>query len=294
MELGLKGLNLRVFYILYVFFVSPYFYHDAFMHHTMHVLDAPAVMYAVPHVLCKNDCALGNVLSNVVLCPILTKTKSMAIGKQHEELQVRLGTGVLEQVTRVVYPGGLLTEDGRCEEEVKRRIVLACVAFGGLGKMWREKSISIATKMKLYDALLVPVLLYGSECWSLRKEDERRLLVAEMSWLKRIIGRSRREKVRNEQTREELGAEETVVQKIKGRRLQWFGHVERMEEKRLPNAALHGHVEGKRSRGRERKTWMDNVREDLKERNIDLTRIGEATRNREVWRNLVRASSSAR
>ena len=49
-----------------------------------------------------------------------------------------------------------------------------------------------------------------------------------------------------------------------------------------------------RSRGRQRKTWMDNVREDLKEKNIDLIRIGEATRNREVWRNLVRASSSAR
>ena len=73
-----------------------------------------------------------------------------------------------------------------------------------------------------------------------------------------------------------------------------MGHVERMEGKRLPNAALHGHVEGKRSRGRQRKTWMDNVREDLKEKNIDLTRIGGATRNREVWRNLVRASSSAR
>ena len=62
-----------------------------------------------------------------------------------------------------------------------------------------------------------------------------------------------------------------------------------MEGKRLPNAALHGHVERKRSRGRQRKTWMDNVREDLKEKNIDLTRIGETTRNREVWRSLVRA-----
>src|SRR6218665_249596 len=98
----------------------------------------------------------------------------------------------------------------------------------------------------------------------------------------------------NKQEKRELADEETVVQKIKKRRLQWFGHVERMEEKRVPNAALHGHVEGKRSRGRQRKTWMDNVREDLKEKNIDLTRIGEATRNREVWRNLVRASSSAR
>jgi len=39
---------------------------------------------------------------------------------------------------------------------------------------------------------------------------------------------------------------------------------------------------------------MDNVREDLKEENSDLIRIGEAIRNRGVWRNLVRASSSAR
>jgi len=38
---------------------------------------------------------------------------------------------------------------------------------------------------------------------------------------------------------------------------------------------------------------MDNVRDDLKEKTIDLTRIGEATRNREVWRTLLRASSSA-
>src|SRR6218665_3225393 len=100
------------------------------------------------------------------------KTKTMAIGKQHEELPVRLGKGVLEQVTRFVYLGGLITEDGRCEEDVKRRIGLECAAFWGLGKMWREKSISIATKMKFYYALVVPVLLYGSECWSLRKEDE--------------------------------------------------------------------------------------------------------------------------
>ena len=37
---------------------------------------------------------------------------------------------------------------------------------------------------------------------------------------------------------------------------------------------------------------MDNVREDLKKKNIDLTKIGKAARNREVWRILVRASSS--
>src|SRR6218665_31123 len=108
--------------------------------------------------------------------------------------------------------------------------------------------------MKLYWTLVLQVLLYGSEGWTLMKEDERRLLVAEMAWLRRILGRSRREKIRNEKTREELGVEETVIEKIKKRRLTtWFGHVERMEGKRLPNVALHGHVRGERSRGRPRK-----------------------------------------
>jgi len=46
-------------------------------------------------------------------------------------------------------------------------------------------------------------------------------------------------------------------------------------------------------RGWQRKIWMENVREDLKEKNIDSMRIGEATRNREVWSSLVRAPSSA-
>src|SRR6218665_2025859 len=66
-----------------------------------------------------------------------------------------------------------------------------------------------------------------------------------------------------------------------------------MEGERLPIAALHGHAEGKRSRGRQRKIWMDNVKEDMKEKNNDLTRIGEATRNRglvESYKSLIVSS----
>ena len=114
-----------------------------------------------------------------------------------------------------------------------------------------------------------------------------------MGWLRRIKGRSKRERIRNEKTREELGAEETVVEKIRKRRLRWFGHVERMEGKRLPLAALHGHIEGERSRGRQPKPWMDSIREDQKEMNIDMSRAKDLIRNRQVWRSHVRASSSS-
>jgi len=54
-------------------------------------------------------------------------------------------------------------------------------------------------------------------------------------------------------------------------------------------------VKGERSRGRQRKRWMDNVREDLEERDVGLqlyTAYGK-TKNRKVWRNIISASSSA-
>src|SRR6218665_2266225 len=130
----------------------------------------------------------------------------------------------------------------------------------------------------------MPVMMYGSECWCLRKEDERRILVAEMSWLRRILGRSRRGRIRNKVTREELGQQVTFVNKFRKRRLMWFGHVTRMEGNRLPVVALYGQVEGTRSRGRQPKTWIDNVKEELRAQGMNKREAVDNSRNRKIWR----------
>ena len=127
--------------------------------------------------------------------------------------------------------------------------------FGTMNKVWRSNNIlTTATKVKLYGTLAIPVMTYGFECWCLRKEDERRILVAEISWLRRKLGRSRRDRIRNEVTRKELGQQVTLVDKIRKRRLTWFGHVTRMEGNRLPVIALYRQVEGTRSRGRHQRS----------------------------------------
>ena len=84
-----------------------------------------------------------------------------------------------------------------------------------------------------------------------------------------------------------------MIEKIQRRRLTWFGHVERIDGKLIPHAALPGVMRGERSRGRQRKKWMDNVREDLEKRHMQLSTAYGKTKNREVWRNIIRASSSA-
>src|SRR6218665_2642870 len=142
------------------------------------------------------------------------KTKTMTIGKQRKTVEIKIEGETLDQVTEFIYLGGVITEDGRCTKDIKRRIGLASAMFGTTNKMRRSNNITTATKVKLYGTFVIPVMMYGSECWCLRKEDERRILVAEMSWL-RILGRSRRDRIRNEVTRKELGQQATLVDKIR-------------------------------------------------------------------------------
>src|ERR1043165_1538987 len=177
----------------------------------------------------------------------------MTIGKKKEKIIIRLEGEELEQVKEFVYLGGVITEDAESTKDIRKRIGLASAMFVKLRKLWRSNNISIRTKIRLYETLVIPVLLYGAESWCIRKEDERRLLAAEMGWLRGLLNRSRREKIRNEVTREELGQKDTVVDKIGRRRLTWYGHVIRMENERIPAKVLHGEVEGVRSRGRPRK-----------------------------------------
>ena len=108
------------------------------------------------------------------------KTKTMTIGKtgNEQQLKILLGGDELEQVKEFVYLGGLISQDGSCTADVKRRIGLASAVFGKLNRLWKSKNIATSTKVKMYETLVIPVFMYGSECWTLRKEDEHRIDVA--------------------------------------------------------------------------------------------------------------------
>jgi len=150
------------------------------------------------------------------------KTNRLTVGKRHEQLRITLDGEELEQVNEFVYYGGLVTKDGQVTKDIKRRIGLASAASGKLDKMWRTINISSKTKIKLYDTLVIPVMMYGSECWCLRKTDEKKILVAEMAWLRRILRISKWEHKRNEVIRQRLGQTESLTDKIGQRRLIWF------------------------------------------------------------------------
>ncbi|KAK3571544.1 hypothetical protein QTP86_013177 [Hemibagrus guttatus] len=79
-----------------------------------------------------------------------------------------------------------------------------------------------------------------------------------MSFLRRVAGRSLRDRVRSSVTREELGVEPLLLHIERGQ-LRWLGHLFRMPPGRLPGEVFRACPTGKRPRGRSRTRWRDYV-----------------------------------
>ena len=125
-------------------------------------------------------------------------------------------------------------------------------------------------KIKIYRTIILPVVLYGCETWSLALREERKLRVFENIVLRRIFG-PRRDEVKGECRRlhneelHDLYSSPNIMRMIKSRRMRWAGHVARMGEERGAYRALVGKPEGKRPLGRPRRRWVGNIRMDLQE-----------------------------
>ena len=80
-----------------------------------------------------------------------------------------------------------------------------------------------------------------------------------------------------------------VSQAVKGRRIQWAGHVARMEEERLPKRVFLAQLDGRRPTGRPRKDWRRCLEEDIRREGVNPRDWMVMGQNRELWSNLSRA-----
>ena len=162
-----------------------------------------------------------------------------------------------------------------------------------------SRLLSKNLKIKIYKIIILPVVLYGCETWSLTLREERKLRVFENVVLRRIFG-SRRDEVTGEWRRlhnEELNdlyPSPNIVRVIKSGKMRWVGHVARMGEERGVYRVLVGKPEGRRPLGRPRRRWVDNIRMDLQELGcLYMDWIGLA-QDRDSWRMLVSAVMNLR
>jgi len=97
-------------------------------------------------------------------------------------------------------------------------------------------------------------------------------------------------KSRTNRKLEELSKEENIVKWIKGQRISWLGHLERMEEDRMPRKIFTQELEGARRRGRPRKEWKEEVERNLQV--LGVRRWRELVIDREKWKDIVRQAKA--
>ena len=118
--------------------------------------------------------------------------------------------------------------------------------------------------------MILPVVLYGCETWSLILREECRPRVFENRVLRRVFGPKRDEvtvewrKLRTEEL-SDFYSLPNIVWMVKSRRMRWAGHVARMGEGRGVHRVLVGKPEGKRPLGRPRRRWEYKINMDLQE-----------------------------
>jgi hypothetical protein len=210
-------------------------------------------------------------------------------GKEGEEVdrvdtvEVKVSSEI-EVVESFCYLGDRIQKDGGCERAVRDRVKKGWLKFKELGGVLCNKRIPLKTRGVLYRACVRSVMMYGGECWPVKKEDEDTLMRAERRMIRLMCGVNLSNRVNSKELQERMGLKEGIVEEIGKARLRWFGHVWRREGGDGIRRALEFKLEGKAGRGRPRRTWLEVVRGDMKDRNL----CENDALDRKKWRNAIR------
>ena len=122
---------------------------------------------------------------------------------------------------------------------------------GILNNGFRPQKTLKKTRVKLYNTLALPVLLYGSETWTIKARDARRITAAEMKYMRRTAGYKT-----NAQIAKELKITPILDKSLEYKR-SWIQHVNRMPRNRLPRVMKHYSPTGRKNHGRPLKRLLD-------------------------------------
>ncbi|KAJ4444245.1 hypothetical protein ANN_06036 [Periplaneta americana] len=212
---------------------------------------------------------------------------------------IKIGNLSFEEVEKFKYLGATVTNINDIREEIKHRMNMRNACYYSVEKLLSSSLLSKNLKVRIHKTVILPVVLYGCETWTLTLREEHRLRVFENKALRKIFGAKRDEvtgewrKLHNTELHA-LYSSLDIIRNIKSRRLRWAGHVARMGESRNAYRVLVGRPEGKRPLGRPRRRWEDNIKMDFREVGYDDREWVNLAQDRDQWRAYVRAAMNLR
>ena len=93
----------------------------------------------------------------------------------------------VETVTDFIFWGFKITADGDCNHEIKRYLLLGRKVMSNLDSILKSRDITLPTKVRLVNAMVFPVVMYGCESWTIKRAERRRIDAFELWYWKRLL-----------------------------------------------------------------------------------------------------------
>ena len=83
----------------------------------------------------------------------------------------------VKTVSEFIFGGSKITADGDCSHEIKRRLLLGRKVMSNLDSIFKSRDITLPTKVRLVNAMVFPVVMYGCESWTVKKLSAEELML---------------------------------------------------------------------------------------------------------------------
>ena len=144
------------------------------------------------------------------------------------EREIKVKEQKLGNVTSFKYPGTVVSDDGS-KPEVLSRIAQATAALTKLRPIWRDKNISLGSKVKLMRSFVISIFLYACESWTLTAELEKRTQAFEVRCFRKLLNFLYKDHFTNEEACSNInvaiGEYGELLSLVKKQKLGWFCHV---------------------------------------------------------------------